>query len=183
PTNQGGDPGDEPDHDPGDGRAAHPVPHRQRDGPESVDEQERPAMLSIVLGAGGPARAEDEKREHAEEDVGEVAQGSSKFEVRMKNEERGASEFVIRTSNFESLSYVRYRTSMTLRTTSFAAPGRFCTRVSTSLKACDSPPCLKHSAQRGRLVKSRRSNAACICVRRSPSMISRSDWVRRSPIT
>src|SRR5438876_2112063 len=77
--------------------------------------------------------------------------------------------------------YVLYRTSSTFRTRSFAAPGRFCTPVSTSLKACDSPPCLKHSAQRGRLVKSRRSKADCISFIRSPSRISFSDCVFRSP--
>src|SRR2546428_6616557 len=65
-----------------------------------------------------------------------------------------------------------YRTSITFRTTSFAAPGRFCTLVNTSLKACDSPPCLKHSPQRGRFVKSRRSNPPCISAIRGLSRVS-----------
>src|SRR6476659_10308955 len=81
----------------------------------------------------------------------------------------------------EDVDHVRYRTSITLRTTSFATPGRFCTRVSTSLNVCDSPPCLKHSAQRGRLVKSRRAKASCMSFMRSPSRVSFSDCVFRSP--
>src|SRR5229473_2436953 len=86
-------------------------------------------------------------------------------------------------NDVENVDHVRYRTSITLRTTSLATPGRFCTRVRTSLKVCDSPPCLKHSAQRGRSVKSRRSNAACITAKRGESRISCSDCVFRSPRT
>src|SRR5438067_12222919 len=86
-------------------------------------------------------------------------------------------------NDVEDVYHVRYRTSITLRTTSFAAPGRFCTRVSTSLNACDSPPCLKHSPQRGSCEKSRFSNIACIALSRSPSMTSVSDCVFKSPMT
>src|SRR4051812_47243922 len=83
----------------------------------------------------------------------------------------------------EDVDHVRYRTSITLRTTSFATPGRFCTRVRTSLNAFDSPPCLKHSAQRGRFVKSRRAKASCMMAKRGPSRISFSVCVFRSPRT
>src|SRR3954449_2469953 len=86
-------------------------------------------MMTIIVHAGGDARAEDERGDQTENDVQDV-------------------------------DHVRYRTSITLRTTSLATPGRFCTRVSTSLNAFDSPPCLKHSAQRGRFVKSRRGGGA-----------------------
>src|SRR5437764_13402022 len=98
--------------------------------------------------------------------------------ARAEDEEREEAEDEVRGED-----QVRYRTSITLRTTSFAAPGRLCTRVSTSLNACDSPPCLKHSAQRGSFVKSRRANAPCIMASRSPSTISRSDGVFRSTVT
>src|SRR5256885_17167046 len=86
-------------------------------------------------------------------------------------------------NDVENVDHVRYRTSITLRTTSLATPGRFCTRVSTSLNAFDSPPCLKHSAQRGRFVKSRRAKASCMMAKRGESRISSSVCVFRSPRT
>src|SRR6266404_3388052 len=109
-------------------------------------------MMTIVIDAGGDARAEDERGNQAEDNV-------------------------------ENVNHVRYRTSITLRTTSLATPGRFCTRVRTSLNAFDSPPCLKHSAQRGRFVKSRRAKASCMMAKRGESRISSSDCVFRSPST
>ncbi len=64
-------------------------------------------MLAIVGDAGRPAGAEDEGGEETEEEVEEE----------------------------QSAGYVLYRTSSTFRTRSFAAPGKFCTPVSTSLNA------------------------------------------------
>src|SRR4051812_36702749 len=109
-------------------------------------------MVTIVVDAGGDARAEDERGDEAEDDV-------------------------------EDVDHVRYRTSITLRTTSFATPGRFCTRVRTSLNAFDSPPCLKHSAQRGRFVKSRRGEGALMILKRGEAGVSSGDCGFKSPGT
>ena len=48
-----------PQHDPRDVRRLEPVPARQRERPEAVDQQEHAAMAGVVLDAGGDARAED----------------------------------------------------------------------------------------------------------------------------
>src|SRR5258706_203023 len=79
----------DPERDPDHRRRSHPIPHRQRDRPETVDEEEHAAVTAIVVDAGGDARAEDQRGDEAEDDV-------------------------------EDVDHVRYRTSITLRTTSLA---------------------------------------------------------------
>jgi hypothetical protein len=65
------DAGRGPKHDPRDVRRAHPVPHRQRDRPETEDQQKHRAVLPVILNPRRPARAEDHGRKGAEEKVEE----------------------------------------------------------------------------------------------------------------
>src|SRR5260370_207813 len=64
-------PSHQPEHDPRRRRASHPVPHRQRDGPQPIHKQEHLPMTAIVLDARREACPEDEGRKEAEGDVDE----------------------------------------------------------------------------------------------------------------
>src|SRR5713226_9383570 len=83
---QRNEPGHTPQREPYHRRRPHPVPQRQGDRPETVDEEEHPTMAAIIIDACGDACAEDQRGNQTEDDV-------------------------------EDMNHVRYRTSITLRTT------------------------------------------------------------------